>query len=94
MLCAVSLFSLLDLRNCTASGIPVTGLVVFHASRNEILRCEFKIKANLPSIHFPDLAKIYVDDLSYAGTHGLAYRSYGIDSLRGAVVVVRPDQRK
>ena len=32
--------------------------------------------------------------MSYSGTHGHAYHSYGIDSQRGAVVVVRPDQRK
>jgi len=37
---------------------------------------------------------MYVDDLSYAGTHGHAYCSYGIDDHHGAVVVVRPDQRK
>jgi len=52
------------------------------------------VEANVSPIHSPDLAKIYVDDLSYAGTHGHAYRFYGIDSQRGAVVVVRPDQRE
>lgn len=35
-----------------------------------------------------------MDDLSYDAGHGRAHEKYGIDGKAGAVVVVRPDQRK
>ncbi|KAL1860655.1 hypothetical protein VTK73DRAFT_7217 [Phialemonium thermophilum] len=38
------------------------------------------------------LLKTYVDDESYNSGHGHAYRTYGVDEARGALVVVRPDQ--
>jgi phenol 2-monooxygenase len=39
-----------------------------------------------------DLHKVYIDDESYNSGHGRAYEFYGVDPLKGAVVVVRPDQ--
>lgn len=39
-----------------------------------------------------DLHKTYVDDEHYNNGHGHAYKTYGVDSQRGAVVIVRPDQ--
>jgi phenol 2-monooxygenase len=39
-----------------------------------------------------DLHKTYIDDESYYSGHGKAYEKYGIDTVEGAVVVVRPDQ--
>lgn len=35
-----------------------------------------------------------MDDISYDAGHGRAYEKYGIDCETGAVVVVRPDQRR
>lgn len=39
-----------------------------------------------------DYWKIYVDDLSYHEGHGEAYKNYGVDKMRGCMVIVRPDQ--
>ncbi|EEU33337.1 uncharacterized protein NECHADRAFT_89551 [Fusarium vanettenii 77-13-4] len=54
---------------------------------------------SLPDIFHPyseeygwDYEKVFVDDVSYHEGHGQAYASYGIDTTRGCVVVVRPDQ--
>ena len=41
-----------------------------------------------------DLHKVFVDDEGYNSPHGHAYEHYGIDERIGAMVVVRPDQRK
>lgn len=38
-----------------------------------------------------DYESIFVDGESYYEPHGHAYEKYGIDSLKGCVVVVRPD---
>ncbi|THY55076.1 phenol 2-monooxygenase [Aureobasidium pullulans] len=38
-----------------------------------------------------DYEKVYVDDESYHHGHGRAYEKYGIDRIRGCVVIVRPD---
>jgi hypothetical protein len=38
-----------------------------------------------------DLHKVYFDDESYNSGHGNAYQIYGIDPLKGAVAIVRPD---
>ncbi|WAO91409.1 Hypothetical protein NCS54_00887700 [Fusarium falciforme] len=54
---------------------------------------------SLPDIFHPyseeygwDYEKVFVDDVSYHEGHGQAYASYGIDTTRGCVVVIRPDQ--
>lgn len=39
-----------------------------------------------------DIHKIYVDDEDYKHVHGRAYENFGIDSAKGALVIVRPDQ--
>ncbi|CAK7206201.1 hypothetical protein SEUCBS139899_008987 [Sporothrix eucalyptigena] len=39
-----------------------------------------------------DYNKIFVDDESYHEGHGDAYKNYGIDPAKGAVIVIRPDQ--
>jgi phenol 2-monooxygenase len=39
-----------------------------------------------------DYDKIFVDDAIYHYGHGQAYKQYGVDPQKGAVVVVRPDQ--
>ncbi|KAI1384438.1 FAD binding domain-containing protein [Hypoxylon trugodes] len=38
------------------------------------------------------LFKVFVDEEGYNSPHGHAYEKYGIDSRKGALVVVRPDQ--
>ncbi|KAK0623750.1 FAD binding domain-containing protein [Immersiella caudata] len=38
------------------------------------------------------LMKTFADDESYNSGHGHAYKEYGVDPEKGAVVVVRPDQ--
>jgi phenol 2-monooxygenase len=38
-----------------------------------------------------DYWKVYVDEESYHEGHGQAYANYGIDPVRGASVIVRPD---
>lgn len=38
-----------------------------------------------------DYWKIFTDDDSYHSGHGHAYEKYGLDSERGAVIIVRPD---
>jgi phenol 2-monooxygenase len=40
----------------------------------------------------PDLYRVYVDDESYNYGHGQAYKTFGIDVQRGALIIVRPDQ--
>ncbi|UPL02756.1 hypothetical protein LCI18_013690 [Fusarium solani-melongenae] len=54
---------------------------------------------SLPDIFHPyseeygwDYEKVFVDDVSYHEGHGQAYATYGIDTTRGCVVIVRPDQ--
>jgi len=39
-----------------------------------------------------DYWKIYVDDESYHEGHGRAYEHYGVDSKKGCMVILRPDQ--
>ncbi|KAI9691688.1 MAG: hypothetical protein M1822_007760 [Bathelium mastoideum] len=38
-----------------------------------------------------DLHKIFVDDESYNSGHGHAYEKYGIDTKKGALAILRPD---
>ncbi len=54
---------------------------------------------DLPEVFHPfseelgwDYGKVFVDDVSYHEGHGEAYKNYGIDPVRGCLVVVRPDQ--
>ena len=39
-----------------------------------------------------DYWKVFVDDQSYHEGHGQAYANYGIDPVKGASVILRPDQ--
>ena len=39
-----------------------------------------------------DYWKIYVDDQSYHEGHGHAYENYGVDTKKGCLVILRPDQ--
>ena len=39
-----------------------------------------------------DYDRIFVDEESYHEGHGNAYEGYGVDKVRGCVVIVRPDQ--
>lgn len=41
-----------------------------------------------------DLHKLYYDDESYNMGHGHAYEHLGINPVKGAIVIVRPDQCK
>ncbi|KAF1344306.1 FAD binding domain protein [Delphinella strobiligena] len=61
-------------------------------------RCGVEL-LDLPEIFHPwsetegwDYWKVFVDDESYHEGHGHAYENYGIDSKRGAAVILRPDQ--
>jgi len=39
-----------------------------------------------------DYWKVFVDEESYHEGYGQAYENYGIDPIRGATVIIRPDQ--
>lgn len=39
-----------------------------------------------------DIHKVFFDDESYNSGHGHAYEQYQIDPVKGAMVIVRPDQ--
>lgn len=41
-----------------------------------------------------DLHKVYIDDESYHSGHGHAYEFYGVQPEKGAIAIVRPDNRK
>lgn len=41
-----------------------------------------------------DLHKVFVDEESYNHGHGHGYEVWGVDKSVGALVIVRPDQRK
>lgn len=45
-----------------------------------------------PADYDTGLLNIFCDREGYSGSHGRAYKAYGVDSAKGAVVVVRPDQ--
>jgi hypothetical protein len=45
----------------------------------------------LTVMHQIALMKTFADDESYNSGHGHAYKEYGVDPEKGAVVVVRPD---
>jgi phenol 2-monooxygenase len=47
-----------------------------------------------PRLCAADLHKVYVDDEHYNAGHGHAYERYDVGPEVGAVVIVRPDQRK
>lgn len=38
-----------------------------------------------------DINKVFVDDESYNSGHGRVYDTLGVDTVEGAVVIVRPD---
>jgi phenol 2-monooxygenase len=70
----------------------------------EILTCHSAPRKEVEFFDFPkllrpfdenegwDYNKIFVDDESYHEGHGQAYKNYGIDSERGCIVLLRPDQ--
>lgn len=41
-----------------------------------------------------DLHKVFIDDEAYNLSHGHAYGFYGLDVTKGAIAIVRPDQRE
>ncbi|KAL8778975.1 MAG: hypothetical protein Q9213_007160 [Squamulea squamosa] len=68
-------------------------LTIHSAPRQEVELSAF------PDLLFPfdedegwDYDRIFVDEGSYHEGHGKAYENYGVDPVRGCVVVVRPDQ--
>lgn len=69
-------------------------LVVFHGDRTKVefdqIHEAFKPKNR--DLDMTNLHKIYFDDMSWNDGHGEAYRTLGIDSQKGCIVVARPDQ--
>ncbi|TDZ21500.1 Phenol hydroxylase [Colletotrichum orbiculare MAFF 240422] len=86
------------LRRATPPGKPVDSVVevlTIHSAK----RTETELLRDFPDILHPydahlgwDYNKVFVDDESYHEGFGDAYKNYGVDRQRGAVVVVRPDQ--
>lgn len=85
------------LRRFTPQDLPVDSVIevlTVHAASRESVEL-----LDLPQILHPftdiaghDYWKVFVDDQSYHESHGNAYKSYGICSNRGAIVIIRPDQ--
>ncbi|KAL7627175.1 hypothetical protein AAE478_003951 [Parahypoxylon ruwenzoriense] len=65
-------------------------ILVLPSGRTEIAQDK------IPEVFRPTVApqKVFVDEEGYNSPHGHAYEKYGVDSSRGAVVLVRPDQCK
>lgn len=75
-------------------GCPIEILTLHSAPRKEV-----ELLDDFPEILHPldeftgyDYEKVFTDDLSYHEPHGHAYEGYGVDKMRGCVVVCRPDQ--
>ncbi|MBE3050189.1 hypothetical protein IMZ48_48370, partial [Candidatus Bathyarchaeota archaeon] len=86
------------LRRATPEGAKIDSVIevlTIHSSK----RTETELLTDFPDILHPfdshigwDYDKVYVDDESYHEGFGDAYKNYGVDPQRGAVVAVRPDQ--
>lgn len=76
------------------AGYHVADVLTIHsASRQQVEYLDF------PELLRPfdedlgwDYDRIFVDEESYHEGHGKAYDGYGVDKVKGCVVVVRPDQ--
>lgn len=76
------------------AGYHVADILTIHsASRQQVEYLDF------PELLRPfdeelgwDYDRIFVDGASYHEGHGNAYEGYGVDTAKGCVVVVRPDQ--
>ncbi|KAK9459737.1 FAD binding domain-containing protein [Lipomyces oligophaga] len=76
-----------------AKSDSVIEIILIHASpRTAVEWTEFP-QAFRPKDNYgrEDFWKIYVDDESHHNGHGHAYKKYGIDPKKGALIVVRPD---
>lgn len=86
------------LRRATPEGAKIDSVIevlTIHASK----RTDTELLRDFPDILHPfdaqtgwDYNKVYVDDESYHEGFGDAYKNYGVDPEKGAVVAVRPDQ--
>lgn len=85
------------IRHFTPAGQPIDSVIevlTVHAGPRTSVEM-----LDLPEAFHPysktmgwDYWKVFVDDQSYHEGHGQAYANYGIDSVRGASIIVRPDQ--
>ncbi|KAL8883495.1 MAG: hypothetical protein Q9192_007137 [Flavoplaca navasiana] len=78
----------------SAEQAAVARLLTIHSAPRQAVEMH-----DFPTLLFPydeelgyDYNCIFVDSESYYEGHGRAYEGYGIDSRRGCVVVIRPDQ--
>ncbi|KAJ6115297.1 hypothetical protein N7486_001075 [Penicillium sp. IBT 16267x] len=81
----------------TPSGKPIDSVI-------EVLTVHSGPRADIELLDLPeafhpdhgdmgwDYWKVFVDEESYHEGHGQAYANYGIDPIRGASVIIRPDQ--
>lgn len=86
------------LRRATPEGAKIDSVIevlTIHSSK----RTDTELLTDFPDILHPfdehtgwDYDKVYVDDESYHEGFAEAYKNYGVDPQRGAVVAVRPDQ--
>lgn len=86
------------LRRATPEGAKIDSVIevlTIHSSK----RTDTELLRDFPDILHPfdsqtgwDYDKVYVDDESYHEGFGDAYKNYGVDPAKGAVVAVRPDQ--
>ncbi|SPN99273.1 related to phenol 2-monooxygenase [Cephalotrichum gorgonifer] len=86
------------LRRATPEGAKIDSVIevlTIHSSK----RVDTELLRDFPDILHPfdptigwDYDKVYVDDESHHEGFGDAYRNYGVDPQRGAVIAVRPDQ--
>lgn len=68
-------------------------LLIHNAQREDV-----EILRDLHDVYHPfdsklgwDYDKVFVDGDSYHEGHGAAYKGYGVDEEKGAIVIVRPD---
>jgi phenol 2-monooxygenase len=85
------------LRRYTPANQPIDSVI-------EVLTVHAGPRASLELLDLPeafhpysetmgwDYWKVFVDDQSYHEGHGQAYANYGIDPVKGASVILRPDQ--
>ncbi|EXJ73905.1 uncharacterized protein A1O5_02199 [Cladophialophora psammophila CBS 110553] len=84
------LLSPLSILNTYASeDIPLFDIITVHSGpRTEVELSHFPP----PLRKMSEYNNVFVDDHSYLEPFGDAYKNYGVDSIRGCVVLIRPDQ--
>ncbi|KIW87802.1 uncharacterized protein Z519_11776 [Cladophialophora bantiana CBS 173.52] len=77
------------LNTYTSEYMPLFGIIAVHSGpRTEVELSHFPAPLRKSSEYNNE----FVDDHSYLEPFGDAYKNYGVDSIRGYVVLIRPDQ--